>query len=128
MNDTFTVTITKEVSYNDLWEAIWGSDGSGITYWCSKIRKPDGSDIDLWIDGGEQHSLKPNPQDFKLYDAEEGQWHLVTLDNLADAYRKAFEIDAHHCGTYAVTNLEDADECAGDILLQLAVFGEIVYG
>ena len=128
MSNTFTMTISKEVSYDDLWESIWGSDGSGSTYWCSKIRKPDGSDIDLWLKEDGAHSLKPNPQDFKLYDCEEGQWHLVTLNALAGAYRKAVEEDLHHCGYYPVSNLEQADECVGDIILQLAVFGEIIYG
>ena len=128
MSNTFTFTITKEVSYDDLWEAIWGSDGSGITYWCDKIRKPDGSDIDLWLKGDETYSLKPNPQDFKLHDFEEDKWHLITLNALANAYRKAVEDKLHHCGSCEVADLEDADECTGDILLQLAIFGEVVYG
>jgi hypothetical protein len=123
MSKSFTVTTTKEVSYDDLWEAIWGSDGTGITYWCSKIRKPDGSDIDLWLKGEGEYSLLPNPQDFKLY-----EWHTVTLDHLADAYRKAVEDKVRHCGTCEVADLDDADACTGDVLLQLAVFGEVIYG
>ena len=128
MSKTFTITITKEVSYDDLWEAIWGSDGTGMTYWCSKIRKPDGSDIDLWLKGEGQYSLVPNPQDFKVYDHEEGKWHTITLEALADAYRKAYEGKLRHCGTCDVTDLEDADACTGDILVQLAAFGEVIYG
>lgn len=128
MTSTFSVTITKEVSYNALWEAIWGSDGVGITYWCPKIRNAEGKSIDLWLKGEREFDLVPNPQDFRVYDSYEEKWHLVTLDHLADAYRKALEDKLHHCGTCEVADLDDADACTGDILIQLAVFGEVVYG
>ena len=127
MSNTFTCTITKEISYNDLWDALWGSDGTGSP-WCSKIRKPDGSDIDLWVKGEGEHSLVANPQDMKVYDRYEEKWHIVTLDQLADAYRKIAEQKVMHCGTYEVANLEDPDACTGDFILQYAVFGELVYG
>lgn len=128
MSETFTITITKEVSYDDLWEAIWGSDGTGISYWCSKIRKLDGSGIDLWLKGEGEHDLVPNPQDFMLYDMEEEKWHTILLADLANAYRKAYEDKLRHCGTCDVADLDDPDACTGDILLQLAIFGEVVYG
>ncbi len=128
MNKTFTVTVTKEVTYNELWEAIWGSDGTGITYWCSKIRNANGKSIDLWLKGEREYELVPNPQDFKLYEYEEDKWHLVTLEDLANAYRKAVEGKLRHCGTCEVADLDDADACTGDVLLQLAIFGEVVYG
>lgn len=120
MNNTFTVS--KEISYADVWEAMWGSEGSG-SQWASKIRKPDGSDISLW-----DNEFKPMPQPFKVYDIEEEKWHQVTLEDIAEAYRIADKEHLTHCGRYVVTNFDDPDECTGDILLQLAVFGELTYG
>ena len=114
-----TFTIETEVSYQELWDAIWGSDGSGMTYWCSHIRKADGGDIDLW--GAE-------PVDFKVYDTEEEKWHTCTLEQLAEGYRKAVATKQSHCGHYSVADLEESDACTGDLIVQLAIFGEIVYG
>jgi hypothetical protein len=122
MDDKFTVT--QEVSMNDLWEAIWGDDGGGIAYWASAIRKTDGTSISLW----KQPDNTPNPQDFTLYDAEENRWHEVTLEDLAKGYQLAVEKKVTHCGNYLVSDLEDPDACTGDTIIQLAIFGEVVYG
>lgn len=127
MSDTFTITTTKDFSYADVWEAIWGSDGSGITYWCDKIRKPNGEGIDLWLSNPNGFPI-PNPQDFKVHDYEEGKWHTITLTDLAEAVRHADREHLTHCGSYAITDLENADECVGDVLIQLAIWKEIVYG
>lgn len=121
MDDKFEIKVS--VSYNELWEAVWGSDGMGMTYWSSKIRKPDGSNIDLWND-----DWTPNPQDFKVYDDYEEKWHTVTLADLAKGYEIALTQNLTHCGTSSVADLEDADACTGDVIIQLAIFGEVTYG
>lgn len=125
MNDTFT--ITKEVSYLDLWEMVWGSDGAGTTYWADKVRKLDGDDIDLWKTD-ENGNLVGNPQPFKIHDTEEGKWHNVFLSDLAIAYKLADEQNLTHCGRYAIVDFEEQDACNGDTLIQLAIFGEVIYG
>jgi hypothetical protein len=117
--------ITIDIDEVKLWEAVWGSDGSGVTYWCSHIRQPDGSDIDLWVND-ENGQLVGNPQDMKLRDAEDGTWHTVTLAQLVEAYGKALSNGETHCGVSL--SLDDSDECFGDIVLQYAVFGEMIYG
>jgi hypothetical protein len=122
-----TFTITKEVSFLELWEAIWGSDGSGIVYWASKIRKPDGSDIDLWVKGADGR-LVGNPQDFKVYDFEEEKWHACSLEQLAKGYELAVNQNLRHCGGSITADLDDADECSGDQIIQMAIFGELIYG
>jgi hypothetical protein len=125
MSKTFTIETT--VSYLDLWEAIWGSDGTGITYWCDRLRKPNNQGIDLWTKT-EDGNLVGNPQNFKLHDYQEEKWHTVTLEDLAKGYRLALEHKSTHCGHYSVTDLDEADACTGDIILQYAIFGEVVYG
>jgi len=124
MPETFTVS--REVSYPDLWEMVFGSDGSGMTYWCDKIRQADGKGIDLYIK--QDGELVPNPQDFRVHDAEEDKWHDVTLEALAEAFRHADREHLTHCGYYAITDIEQADACNGDTLVQLAIWKEVIYG
>ncbi len=122
MNDaTFTMNITKEISYAELWSAVWGSE---TTSWFTSVRKPDGKGIDLWT----KPDFEPNPQDFRLYDAEQDEWHLVTLADLARGYQLAYEQQTTHCGNCLVADLDDPDACSGDYILQLAIFGELIYG
>ena len=112
-----------EVSLNELWEAIWGSDGAGMGYWASKVRKPDGKGISLWT----KPDYEPNPQDFMLWDDYEEKWHTITLDQLAKGYQLALSAGQTHCGNYPL-DLEDPDACFGDLVCQYAIFGEITYG
>jgi hypothetical protein len=123
MSSNDKITLTIEISMNDLWDAVWGSDGAGMTYWSSQVRKPDGSDIDLWV----MPDYEPNPQDFKVYDDEEEKWHLVTLEQLAKGYQLALTSGQKHCGGYPL-DLEDHDACFGDMVIQYAIFGELTYG
>jgi hypothetical protein len=125
MPDTFT--ITKEVSYLDLWEMVWGADGAGTTYWADMVRKPNGDDIDLWKTDSEGN-LVGNPQPFIIHDTEEDKWHTITLASLALAFRHADRENLTHCGRYAIVDFEEQDACNGDTLIQLAIFGEVIYG
>ena len=118
---------TIDVNMMDLWEAIWSSDGSGITYWASAIRDSDGKGINLWTEDAEGH-LVGNPQCFRIFIDDEEEWRDVTLEDLARGYAIAVKENAKHCGSYSVADLSDPDECTGDTLLQYAVFGELIYG
>jgi hypothetical protein len=117
------ISITTEVSVDELWEAVWGSDGGGMTYWATKVRKPDGKGIKLW----NLPDYTPNPQDFMLWDDYEEKWHTITLDQLAKGYLLALTKGQKHCGDYSL-DLEDPDACFGDLVCQYAIFGEITYG
>ena len=125
MNDTFT--ITKEISYLELWEVIWGADGAGMTYWSDMVRNSMGGDIDLWTKD-EQGNLVGNPQGFRIHDSEEDTWHDISLADLANAYKLADRDNLTHCGNYAIVDFESQDACNGDTLIQLAIFGEVIYG
>jgi hypothetical protein len=120
-------TISKEVSYLELWEMIWGSDGMGMTYWCDKIRTPDGKSIALWKKD-ENGNLVGNPQSFKVHDYEGEKWHTITLEDLAEAFRHADRENLTHCGNYAIVDFEGQDACNGDTLIQLAIWKEVIYG
>lgn len=114
--------ITTSVDMNELWSAVWGSDGIGMD-WIRMVRTADGKGIKLWTDEWE-----PNPQPFRIYDDSEEKWYDVSLDDLVRGYQIAVEQQVKHCGYCLVSDLDDPDACTGDIIIQLAVFGELVYG
>jgi hypothetical protein len=121
-----TFKAVKEVSFVELWDAVFGCDGAGMT-WCSMIRKTNGQGISLWKKN-EEGDLIANPQDFKVYDQEAEKWHTCTLEDLANGYVLASNAGQTHCGHYQVSDLEDYDACTGDMIVQYAIFGELIYG
>jgi hypothetical protein len=123
-SDTMTVGITFTVG--ELWEAVFGSDGAGMVHWSSQIRNENGEDIDLWIDDENGESVT-NPQNFRVYEDEEEKWHDVSLEQLRIGFEKALVENSTHCGGYAL-KLDDYDACFGDVVIQYAVFGELIYG
>lgn len=126
-NDEMEITINTQIKLDtvDLWEAIWGSDGSGIVYWCPVIRDENGEGVSLWVED-ENGDLKGNPQTLKMLDVEDN-WHVVTVDQMVKGYELARQQGLTHCGSYPLDH-EDSDSCFGDVVLQLAIFGEMVYG
>lgn len=123
--DTLKVSVTKEFTVEELWEAVFGCDGAGMVYWSPKIRKQNGHGIDLWKK--ENGELKANPQNFKVWDIYEEKWHFVTVEDLRLGFEKALAKGQTHCGSYPL-DIEDADACFGDMIIQYAIFGELVYG
>ena len=126
MQHTDTMTVSKTFTVGALWEAIFGSDGAGQVHWSSEIRNAEGQDIDLWITNAEGDSIG-NPQDFKVYEDEEDKWHTVTLEDLRVGFEKALNEGTTHCSGHPL-DIEDNDACFGDIVVQYAVFGELIYG
>ena len=105
----------SKVSFEDLWGAIWSADGMGI-YWIEAVGNANKGSIDLEV-----------PQDLTILDTEEQVWILVTKQDLMDAYEAVLESGMTHCGGYTF-DLEDPDACFGDIILQHACWGEVIYG
>lgn len=123
MSKMISIPVTMEIDIDEVWSSFWCSDGAGVSYWASKIRKPDGEGISMWVE--KNGELAPNPQDFKVYDMEQQNWHTVTLQQLALGYATAKAKGATHCGG---CSLDDSDACVEDIILQYAIFGEMIYG
>lgn len=120
------ITITKKITIDQLWEAVWGCDGAGMIYWSDKVRKFNGHDIDLWIKNDSGDYL-PNAQNFKVHDHIKNKWHKLTLEDLANGYEKALNEEQTHCGGYSL-DVNDPDACFGDMVIQYAIFGELTYG
>jgi hypothetical protein len=122
MNDK-QYSIEMNVDIDELWDAVWGSEGMGVTYWADSVRTIDRKGISLW----KKDTYEPNPQDFSIHDCEEDTWHDITLDRLVEAYGMAQAQGLKHCGNFSL-DLEDPDACFADVILQLAAFDEVIYG
>lgn len=120
------IEIREQVSEELLWESVWGSDGAGLTYWANKVRTANGDDIDFWKKDAKGHFVA-NVQPFKIHNYLEGKWYHLNINDLARGYKKAREAHQTHCGHFSI-NIEDADACFGDMVIQYAIYGELVYG
>jgi len=113
-------TIEVEVSNQDLWEAVFGSDLYGAGPWWRKLGYHDGADsdtiglVEVWVD---------NPDD-----EEQVLKVKVKIDDLIKALQIVYQKGITHCGGIFVWDLENYDSCTADYLLQIAIFGEVIYG
>lgn len=125
MDTSNTLTVSKTFTVDQLWEAVWGCDGAGMYYWCRKLRKPNYQGIDLWLkkDG----KIVPNPQPVRVYDSIGEKSHVVEVEDMRRGYELAIKAGQTHCGGYPL-DTEDYDGCFGDMIIQYAIFGELVYG
>lgn len=110
------VTYTVEVDVNEVWQSVVSGYSS---YWADDFKRLDGGVVD-WYVGTE---FEPNPQDFKVL--ADDVWHKVTTRSLAESYVKLKQNGWTHCSGCSI---DDGDACVGDAILQVAAFGELVYG
>ena len=52
----------------------------------------------------------------------------LTFQQIADGFSRAMRLGVTHCGNYRIDDLDNADACSADLVLQMAVYGEIVWG
>lgn len=110
-----------EVDVREAWEAVFGNDGQGFAYWCGALRDRDGEPLKLWLNtDGYVRDWVANPQDFTVYDFEEDTWYEVQVEQLVQAY-----VDARFKYPHLFV---EPDAWTEDAIMQLAVFGELVYG
>jgi hypothetical protein len=52
---------------------------------------------------------------------------VLTVEDFQAAYEFAIAKGYHHCGS-SYAEIDDADACWADGILQIAIYGDIVYG
>ncbi len=109
------VTLTRTMSAVDFWSSIMGSTEFQGEQWL-KVRYHGESDWD-----------KPGSVTIT---AENGEGEEVTktlmIEDLVQAYEAVIAHGYHHCGM--TVDIDNMDECASDIVLQQAMFGDVIYG
>jgi hypothetical protein len=114
---TVEVQTKVEVDMGEVWGNMLGGHSG---YWADNFETLDDGIIQWYVDDDYD---KPNVQDFKVFAG--GEWHEVTVQKLAEAYAQLKADGWRHCGGHPV---DDEDSCTGDAILQMAAFGEFVYG
>ena len=111
------VNVDVPVDMGELWSNFMGGHSG---YWADNFETLDSGIIKWYLDDDYK---QPNPQDFKVF--ADGEWYEVPLEKLARAYVRLKLDGWTHCGGCSV---DDNDACTGDAILQVATFGDFVYG
>lgn len=111
------VTYQVEVNIKEVWENMMGGHSG---YWADNFETLDSGIVRWYLDEDYEN---PNVQDFKVL--AEDKWHTVTVQALAEAYVKLKQDSWTHCRGCSI---DENDACTGDAILQVATFGELIYG
>lgn len=110
-------TITKTYAGKDIWDAVVGCDFANMRYWVQNL------ELDTW-----QEPCNLTLEHLPLEGGEELQTSIVTPDQLSDAFAVLVAKGWTHCGGYSLAELDEADSCLADLVIQQAIFGEQVFG
>ena len=110
------ITISKTYKAEQIWESVVGCDFAYLNSWVSNIQ------MDSW----------KYPCDITLtHDTKEGGEYkttTITPDQLGQAFAKACADGFVHCSGYELSDLENADACTADLVIQMALFDDIIFG
>lgn len=101
---------------NQEWADIIDTCGYGIAYWCNEA------------------VVDEDACTYKIHDAEEDKTHFLIKSDIERAYALVLDGKVHVNETirgYFLPDEDgdaDIDAVAGDVLVQVACFGQIVYG
>jgi len=99
----------------EIWEALVGSDFATCQDFLTFVLGCDHdkpSDINLGYRGGLDEELEIT----------------LTFDDIKEAYDRAIYGGETHCGGYLLADLDNSDACFAYIVLQYAIYGEVVFG
>lgn len=126
-NKMFNITVTHNVNITqeDIDDIMCVALEGGITYWCHKAKVV--SDY-LGEYASEQISRGGA---LKLYDRESGEVYELTLEKLLNGIKLAIQNNYYAgYGWYYGNQLDtcQVDAIVADVIVQLALFNEIIYG
>jgi hypothetical protein len=108
------ITVDKE----ELWQSIFGSAYESFEWWLGERFKQGAS----WEVIGEVTLTAWNPED---------ETKEITKsfkpDEIFEAWVKSVAEGYGHCGS-TMLEIDDADACFGDVVLQVAMYGKLVWG
>lgn len=111
------VSINIEVDPLELWISVMGSawEQAGDHFLEANYLSGDWDEIGVLELTGE------NPNGEGIITKKIG------INEILEAYAEAINRGHHHCNC-SMVDLENYDSCAGDIILQLALYGELIFG
>ena len=121
----FKVTHTVIVTQEDIDCIMASALEGGITYWCNKAEVVESEYKAEYA--SEQISRGGT---LRLYDCERGEVYILTLDKLLNGIQLAIK---DGCGNDWFSNdarldMMNIDAVAADVIVQMALFGKVIYG
>ena len=115
------ITVTSE----DIDDIMATAREGGINYWCDKATV-----VGNYLGEFASEQIARGGT-LKLHDAEENKNHLLTRDGLLKGIKMA--IENNYFTDYGWHNGKELDTCnvdaeVADVIIQLAIFGDVVYG
>lgn len=110
------ITTVTEQDIESILSSAFG--GSGIDYWCDGLYTVDGRGG--WPKNQYHSEALSHPGHYVMihdYEADKPKWHRLTLKKLLKGLALAQDL-----------NFDEYDGPASDRIVQLALFGEVIYG
>jgi hypothetical protein len=109
-----SVTIPFVMKDEEFWSEVLGSTEFTNEWWL-RVKYLDGASWD-----------KPGLVQLTIGDGEGNDLtRTLSLADIVEAYKAVVEQGYHHCGSKI--DIFNMDECASDIVLQQAMFGDVIY-
>lgn len=133
MNVKIEVKVAKSVDAVDLWSAVFGSGWETVASWLRKV-KLEGDEADWDVPGAvtitaeNPHALIDDIDDDPTIEA------TLVLEDIAKAVSEVLAEGYRDACTGQPITLDpedlggDWDACVGNVILQQAVYGEVIYG
>lgn len=112
--------IKKEIEAEGLWSGVFGAI-YGTGYWLRKIKFLGNADWDV------MGQVEISIMDPEYDDAEKVVTKTIGIEELVEALVKTMELGYHHCGYRIDEDFDSYDSCVADVVLQVAVFGKLIY-
>lgn len=116
--ELIAVTVTAQ----ELWSTVLGSgwEYAGDHWVASRFESGD------WDTVG-KFRLSADARDIEGHDSAYIT-KVITVEDMQAAYDFALAKGYRHCGGYSFADLDDADACWSDGILQIIIYGDIIYG
>lgn len=127
MKKEFNITITKniKVTQEDIDDIMASALEGGINYWCCKAEV-----LGNYLGKYTSEQISRGGV-LKLYDAEEDAVYVLTLSKLLNGITKAISEGYYSkYGWYDGNEIDtcNVDACVADVIIQLAIFDDVIYG
>jgi hypothetical protein len=109
------IEVTKYYDAELVWEALTGSDFMGLNHW---VKEMSCDPENIWATFPVTH-LDADSREVTTQ---------VTREMIEKGFALTVNLNDTHCGGHPLDNLEDSDACFADVVLQRAIFGEVMYG
>jgi hypothetical protein len=124
--NTIAIAVEKTFDANDLWTAITGSGWEQSPWW-RKVKYNKEAIAD-WTEQGDPTTFSVEVSVDNPKDMDKAITKTITFADVVEACKKVWATKLYHCGMRVDDRIDNYDSCAGDIIMQMAVLGEVVYG